>query len=666
MTETQVLSEAFEAALGDRRVVSAVFATFQYDPVFFEQEILPVFFDANLSHIPAVRSAQLQLSLIKLQGQIVVFYDSAGLLAGADSPKLDVRSVPVRWKKGLFHPKNVFLLVEEDTDAGPHRSVIIASLSANLTRAGWWENVECCHIEEIRENDFTSLRDASLDLLAYLTSQAQSEDAKRGVRDIAAQLRKSEQRATRTQDGRLFTQFFDSSAHESLPAFLERAAPKLLQGCNLEIISPYFDEGGRSEPIEELVRRFDLQEVRIALPENRQGEVALSKALFDAVGELEDVSWAKLPSSVTSGGAENTRFVHAKVYRFFQGTREYVFVGSPNCTRPAHSCANYETGFLTEVAGSRRRDFWLEKRRGGLPTFAEKVDAEPSASEAATALQIRFRWDTNVAEARWDGKKPSPALELQDMQGVRLFTLANLENEWRPLDEQAIGQLRATLQRSAFLKVVGEKPVSVTLLVQQEGMTHAPSLVLSLSVSEILEFWARANEDQRRALLEFRILEKHPELANDLVAASRLRGTVSTFFDRFAGYFQAFNALERRVRLAQQKKHSRDAVYALFSKQYDSLRSILERVTSTSESIDPVDRYVLLLTAEQTLRTLEREWPELFDEHRSDRQELGTLVGRKAGVRTELSAADSSMEPFLAWFEQHFLKRVAPREEAAS
>src|SRR5437868_2795904 len=111
MTETHVLSEAFEEALGDRRVVSAVFATFQYDPVFFEQEILPVFFDANLSHIPTVRSAQLQLSLIKLEGQIVVFYDSAGLIAGADSPKLDIRSVPVRWKKGLFHPKNVFLLV---------------------------------------------------------------------------------------------------------------------------------------------------------------------------------------------------------------------------------------------------------------------------------------------------------------------------------------------------------------------------------------------------------------------------------------------------------------------------------------------------------------------------------------------------------------------------
>jgi hypothetical protein len=145
-----------------------------------------------------------------------------------------------------------------------------------------------------------------------------------------------------------------------------------------------------------------------------------------------------------------------------------------------------------------------------------------------------------------------------------------------------------------------------------------------------------------------------------------LRGKVSTFFDRFAGYFQAFSALERRVRSAQEKSHLRDAVYALFSKQYDSLRAILERVTSPVENIDAVDRYVLLLTAEQTLSTLAKEWPELFADHLADRKELEALVAHKQVIRAGLESGDASMGPFLAWFEGHFLRRVAPRPEAAS
>ena len=30
-----------------------------------------------------------------------------------------------------------------------YQSLVVACLSANLSRAGWWENVECAHIEEI-------------------------------------------------------------------------------------------------------------------------------------------------------------------------------------------------------------------------------------------------------------------------------------------------------------------------------------------------------------------------------------------------------------------------------------------------------------------------------------------------------------------------------------
>lgn len=71
---TRVLSDAFDEVLADRRVLSAVFVTFRYDPYFFEQDILPVLFDANLSHVSKVRTAHMQLVLRDLSGQVVVFY----------------------------------------------------------------------------------------------------------------------------------------------------------------------------------------------------------------------------------------------------------------------------------------------------------------------------------------------------------------------------------------------------------------------------------------------------------------------------------------------------------------------------------------------------------------------------------------------------------------
>jgi predicted secreted hydrolase len=57
---------------------------------------------------------------------------------------------------------------------------------------------------------------------------------------------------------------------------------------------------------------------------------------------------------------------------------------------------------------------------------------------------------------------------------------------------------------------------------------------------------------------------------------------------------------------------------------------------------------------------------ELFAEHRDDAKELDDLVGRKMDVRAQLGAADASIEPFLVWFDRHFLKRVTPRAEASS
>lgn len=45
-----VLSREIGDRLSGRRLVSGVFLTYRFDPGFFEQEVLPVFFDVSFSH----------------------------------------------------------------------------------------------------------------------------------------------------------------------------------------------------------------------------------------------------------------------------------------------------------------------------------------------------------------------------------------------------------------------------------------------------------------------------------------------------------------------------------------------------------------------------------------------------------------------------------------
>ena len=52
--ERKVLSEAFQQAMEGWRLRSAVFLTFGFNPGFFEQEILPIFFDIPMSHAPVL------------------------------------------------------------------------------------------------------------------------------------------------------------------------------------------------------------------------------------------------------------------------------------------------------------------------------------------------------------------------------------------------------------------------------------------------------------------------------------------------------------------------------------------------------------------------------------------------------------------------------------
>lgn len=669
-----VLSEQFQERMEGKRLVSAVFLTFQFDAGFFEQEVLPVFLDVPLSHATAIRLVQIESALRDLSGNIAVYYDANGLVTGdAGSAKLDVKRIPVQHRTGIFHPKNVFLLVEneEADDDGVHaRSLVISCMSANLTRSGWWENVECCHIEELVDGDRSRLRDDLIAFLDLLRRKTSAESEHTAIRDIVSFLKGTEHRQQKSQSGTLHTHFY--SGRESIPDFLDATAGPILRGTYMEVISPYFDDKTDCKPLLDLIERFVPKEVRVYLPRSAAGEALVPEGLYSSIAALPNVQWGRLERDITKLGKSDDageRMVHAKVYRFFtlNPKREICFVGSANLTSPAHRTGgNVESGFVVDIDLSRRPEFWMEPDKKKPTEFKHRNEDEAVAASGGTKLNMRYHWNRNVAEVFWDSPDQSPSLRVE-ARGVAIADFASVPpRSWIETTSDIAAKVETALRETSLFSVFGEGEHEGVLLVQEEGMSHKPSLLMNLTTADILRYWSLLTTAQRTAFLETKL----PELIGtgqgaDLVARAKLLLTNDTLFDRLAGFFHAFTCLERAVKEAIESGKVKEANYRLFGKKYDSLGNLIEKVASTSESVDAVDRYVIVMCARQLCQQVEKHFPEYWSEHSVDVKVLKSRLDELRSVRNELSDSTDGLSGFLDWFDRWFMQRAEPKEAEA-
>ena len=227
-----------------------------------------------------------------------------------------------------------------------------------------------------------------------------------------------------------------------------------------------------------------------------------------------------------------------------------------------------------------------------------------------------------------------------------------------PEQARALGEILPSTSLLT-IKVDGEEPA--TILVQEEGMAHKPSILLNLTVSDILRCWAALTAEQKAILLEERYLELRGPISG-LVSKPLGRLETGGLFDAFAGMFHAFGSLERRILGALAAQRDKEVVYLLFGKKYDSLPRLLARVLDEEKEADPVKRYVLLLCARQVLECVKKEAPEDFRAaHRQDFLALAARLDKVAEVREALSfATPDERHDFLEWFEAWFLRRAEP------
>jgi hypothetical protein len=652
-----------EEAIAGRAVKAAVFTTFRFEPAFFEQEVVPALFDRPYHHVPALRLLQLEQALRSISGRVAVYYDQRALAEGdRGSAALDVRRIPCRLPgRRYFHPKNLLILVEGSL--GP--ALVVATGSANLTRAGWWENVEAVSFDELPAGGHSRMRDgllAFLDHLRRLTARIGEHGALDDVRTFLRAVAQTKQRSSR---GRLHPHVLSNGRRgaQNLVDFMDETAGGVITGSNLEVISPYLDDADTLEPLAKIVLRFRPREVCVLLPEEN-GLVPYREALYEYV-KSQGWSWGRLPEDLVSGGDGRamSRRVHAKVYRFFTADREIVVVGSANLTTAGHGqMGNIETVVLRETSPSGVS--WLSPI-DDVPSFGGSAEEAEDVDDDAHPLVIRYDWTTRTLEALWEGNDVSPDLRML-AHGVDLFGIDALPTDrWCRLKSVDLDRFEEHLRSSSLLTAVTSGGISGVILVLETGMAHRPSLLLELTTAEILQYWALLSADQRAAY----IAEKGERLV-EIDGGENLVAPVPdpparpmSMFDRFAGIFHGFASLERAVVEALEDGRDPEAVFLVFGAKPDSLPLLVDRTAKHRSPETLTDDYLLLLCAEQLVRRLRQDWPDFWSSDPGAGRLQEALASRDA-LRTELVARNGDeIAPFLDWYERQFLK--VPREPTA-
>lgn len=168
--KAMTISEAFRAVIGEREVMQAFFSTYSFEPDFFELEVLPLLLgNPALSSNETIRYYQLQSLMRNHIGRLAVVYD-LDVFDPQLAPRLEVDYLPMRVGGACQHAKLMVLVVRERKSE--QLSIILGAGSFNLTKAGWWENLEVGHWVELSQGSAPgNIHKPLLDSLHFYQSQ---------------------------------------------------------------------------------------------------------------------------------------------------------------------------------------------------------------------------------------------------------------------------------------------------------------------------------------------------------------------------------------------------------------------------------------------------------------------------------------------------------------
>lgn len=676
----KTLCQAFEEAISEKSVTHALFTTYQFNPLFFETTVIPLMLniEEGLSEHTGFRRLQVEELLKENPLEMAVFFDGSTELQSF--PWLSYQAIPVN-QGSAFHGKVIILRLQNDNN---QVQWILGAGSANLTQAGWWENIEGFNFTPPFDPRMppSSLLAGLHDLLSFLDTQIHVGN------DNVVSFLKSELGIsggpTKSELG-WFGAFIPGKTR--FVEWLRNHLPtRKTKAEYLEFISPYFPTGNYEGVLSNLLETTKSERIRLWLPEDRQQTVkGNGKAVRmdqDAYEELNNVkqndkklvTWCQfadkqLIEEATPGDPENkpSRFLHAKIIRLPGSS---VFVGSVNFSNNAFY-NNFEAGFLLPDSGAP----WLTPIIGEEPSCFLEPDADhrPHLGIPVDLPQFSVLY-------HWGDKTISVVLLNPDAFGAAFsrFHLVNSAgkdivelrlasaNSCKLVDSRVVELLETSLRSNPKLRIRSQKyPELIAVWVQQDGLEFRPLPVdITLDVWKVFEIWrflapgersvSRSKWDIIRPVITKQLdpQEDEPVLPCE---------NPKDIFEEMASIHSSFHLLRTRLLNA---RDSKTITYYLTAERPDTIEALLKQLeeagdnlSSETLNLDAVERWVVLHWLKQIARD-QKGHP------------AAKNLARRADVLLANLYADDAMKElvddkeWLAWVSNCFLAPVVRTDGA--
>jgi hypothetical protein len=640
------ISESFRTAIGEREVIRAFFSTYSFEPDFFELEVLPlVLGNPALSSNETIRYYQLQSLMRQHVGRLAVVYD-LDVFDPQLAPRLEVDYLPMRVGGACQHAKVIVLVVRERNSE--QLSIVLGAGSFNLTKAGWWENLEVGHWVELHAGFAPrNILNPLLDALRFYKTQSPS-PVFEAILDVAQSMEPTADEPS--------CAFYFSGSGKGRISFDEFISEQVNAKAPLEVISPFFAVEGDNQVILNLLKRFP--SVTVLLPLDEHGQALVDrKAVYETLPN-DTITWGRWSESIRKSHLDpkaGYRKLHAKIYQSL-GDDPWVFVGSVNLSFKAFR-QNVEAGFLLRGPASQSLLAPLQTPPDTFKVEPEAQGQSDSESQEMPAIHALFDWQSETIHLT--STKPGSLTFLSSASVVLLDVQLNDQKD-RPVQAP---QLKPHLQGSSLIDARWQsegKNATGKVLISQRNIFCRPTHLPPFDLQALLRIFIGMHESRRLELfgdLAVRLLHASQEegLQDEFLPELTYEGGFENFFAEFSQVNGAFWELADRLQKARQDGDSQTLAYYLHGQQPDSLRKLLETVTDAPGKQSPslIVRYLTLLSVADLLKR--------FAEH-SDASllpvvETALLTLEQKELLTQLDGEKGKQ--FLRWFKAKFFEPVA-------
>lgn len=571
-----VLAEHLKEEIKGRKVIAALFHTFNFDSEFFENYLLPLF----LPDIP-FGDNKIQNTILWKKFQhdlpsITVYCDFHAKAEKGIHLNYIVRTLDVPKQNGskpCYHPKHTYILLED-------RELLVITGSNNLTEAGWCSNLEGINFFKLKSNvnfprDFKDqLKDFNRGIRKTFYDEGFNDpesysEADNKIDDFFRATGYTENSSTILFDTRVKS----DSYPQDFRSFIDNIRITLNDNEpfeSVEVISPYFPKG--ISLFDELKTVTACEDISFSIPFENTDVVALESSLFEET-KSKGIHWKAIKGMNETKGF---RFSHAKVYQLVGKDKVFTIVGSVNFTNMAwkgvKEGGNYESAVLYQNPKSSYTSLLEPYPHENLIFSGHRAEEKTTdIREDVYMLDFILDWHNKTLEINnRDEKNQRGAVEFNDLPSISIN-----KTKISKLSEEQIGSLsnKPIIKVKPSNKEIFYYYYPIHINIEAKPLPEH----LNLNDSELLQLWIDLETSENNAAT-LRIIDKFIDRITDEsgeIKADELKETHSTL-NLMATHLSGILKLKKKIfatsrTTTEQKANRIMRDYYLFTDNVDTL-----------------------------------------------------------------------------------------------